>query len=840
MRLWITVGVSLICLTVIAALLGSFSSVAAASQLPVEVRRPRSLTLAETTPITNPQPPSTLLPFGTAAITLSVDTPINTICGYAVDSDLPYDQMTPFDQSNQSKTHVTAVALDADSTYVNQVYVRCASDPNYSLRLLYRSLPQVNPSYPRTGNLWGGQNFDDHTITDTARIDLWLGPDFSSDKIRQLRQINPDILILTSINAVEEWNLPDDYYLKDINGKKVEIWPNFYRLNLTKPYVAEYQARSAAKRIIDSGLLVDGIFFDNVFTTQSWLNQDIYGNPFPIDADEDGQPDQPWELDAKWKQGIFAELKLFRELMPHAIINGHAMNVNERGITDIFNGISIGFEIPNVLEGERSFSSLLGDYQNWERKAVKPNAIMFEAAPPDQFAYGYSYVPWTVIPTPTLEFARTYYPYMRFGLAFTLMGDGYYAYEFGDAWHGNDWWYDELDFDLGQPKGAMKLLNQSLGEPTVNLMANGDFEQPLDGTWDMWANGEENSVAQLSQDTSDVAHGAASARIDIESTSGTDWHVELRQWNRELSAGATYLLEFSAKADQTREITLQSRKGSPDWDVFGLDQRLQIDSTWRSYSYTFEANTNTSEARIQFQVGALTGTVWIDDVRLYQTTPSLFRRDFDNGIVLLNGSSQPVTIAVEAGYQRLNGTQAPRHEWPIDNESPSFAVTGTAIITTYDSGEWQATPPFYHNWGSNTHLLDPGSEATWQLSVSEADTYSVTAWVPAAPAATGWNSAALYELVVDGQVVVSQTLDQRSNGDQWQLLGAVALSPTTPAFVRLRCPAAAPCAADALYIRSAARYNDGSLVKDVTLQPLDGIILQKANYTVNLPIVSKN
>ncbi|MEN9604012.1 MAG: hypothetical protein RL545_701, partial [Actinomycetota bacterium] len=44
----------------------------------------------------------------------------------------------------------------------------------------------------RTGNLWGGQNFDDHTLTETARIDLWLGPDFASDKIRQLRQINPD------------------------------------------------------------------------------------------------------------------------------------------------------------------------------------------------------------------------------------------------------------------------------------------------------------------------------------------------------------------------------------------------------------------------------------------------------------------------------------------------------------------------------------------------------------------------------------------------------------------------------------------------------------------------
>ena len=53
----------------------------------------------------------------------------------------------------------------------------------------------------------------------------------------------------------------------------------------------------------------------------------------------------------------------------------------------------------------------------------------------------------------TLEFARTYYPYVRFGLVLTLMNDGYFAHEFGDTWHGNDWWYDELDFDLGIPLG---------------------------------------------------------------------------------------------------------------------------------------------------------------------------------------------------------------------------------------------------------------------------------------------------------------------------------------------------------------------------------------------------
>jgi hypothetical protein len=41
------------------------------------------------------------------------------------------------------------------------------------------------------------------------------------------------------------------------------------------------------------------------------------------------------------------------------------------------------------------------------------------------------------------------------------------------------------------------------------------------------------------------------------------------------------------------------------------------------------------------------------------------------------------------------------------------------------------------------------------------------------------------------------------------------------------CPGALPCAADALYLRSAARYNDGTPAREITLQPLDAIVLQR-------------
>ena len=230
-------------------------------------------------PITNPQPLSTLLPPATTQLTLSLESTQPTTCAYAVGWPLPYGAMTPFDQGAGATQHRTAVAgLDPDPAVLNAVYVRCASHPDYLLPLHYRSLSAANPSYPRTGNLWGWWGVD-KGLDYASRIDLWLGVDLSPGYIRALRRLNPAVRVLTSMNAVEHNGLPDDYYLKDINGLKIEVWPGVYRLNLTKLYVAEYQARYAYQLLLDGGLKPDGVFLDNVMTTQSWLKFDIWPRP---------------------------------------------------------------------------------------------------------------------------------------------------------------------------------------------------------------------------------------------------------------------------------------------------------------------------------------------------------------------------------------------------------------------------------------------------------------------------------------------------------------------------------------------------------------------------------
>ncbi|MBN1766449.1 MAG: carbohydrate binding domain-containing protein [Sedimentisphaerales bacterium] len=777
-------------------------------------------------PLFNANPLSTLLAPNTDSLAVSVESLVPTQCRYAVGSPLPFEEMTIFDSGEGTTFHQTMVlGLDVNPTVVNLVYLRCDAEPAYVYELQYRCLSLSYPSYPRTGNLWGLGNFYSKGLEYCGRIDLWLGADFYPDDIPRLRQLNPDILILTSINTVENRNLPDDYYLKDIYGNRVETWPGSYRLNLTKAYVAEYQAYFAYQRILDSHLMIDGCFFDNIMTTQSWV-KDIYGNSILIDADEDGIEDDPEEFDAVWKAGVFHELEVFRQFMPNAIVNGHSASIYEEGISDVLNGISFGFYTADVLEEKMDFADFWNRYDAWLNDARPPRITMIESAPHDQIGYGYGYGPWNQVPETTLEFARTYYPYVRFGLAFTLMHDGYFAHEFGDMWHGNDWWYDELDFDLGYPIGPAEFIVLE-DHSDQDVVDNGSFEEPFGSTWSMWAKTSTGCAASLTRDTTTAADGQASARIDITQTSGENWEIELHQYDRSLNEGVLYDLIFWAKSDISRSITVATQKGSPDWDNFGLHQDVDINEQWQEYTVSFTANATTTESRLQFRVGQTTGTVWVDNVRLYPASTRILQRKFTKGLVYLNSSREEQTLPVPPGYRRLNGSQAPLYQYILDNESEAFSCDAAWQPTTYDSGEWKATGPYYHDWGPSCHeTTQPGSQAQWTLSIPEEDIYTIEAWFPDAPDAAGWTPNALFEVVAGETVVASAILNQTQNGDRWHQIAQVSLAPQDGAYVRLSHLDSTICIADALHVYSQSRYNNGQIVSSVTLQGMDGIILE--------------
>ena len=787
-----------------------------------------------TQPLCEPTPPSTLLPAGTTGVPFAVTSNLPTNCAWSASASASYAEMTPF-QSGQGTTlhQTTFTGLDPSTMVVNHITVRCDAGATYVLDLKYRSLPNANPNFPRKGNLWGSWEVAKQGLAHAARIDLYNGAGFTPQEIQTLRTLNPNILITRSINTVErdtssQAGVPDEYWLHDTTGKKIEVWPGAWRLNLTKPEVAEMQAQYAYQQLVDADLAVDGCFFDNFFTSQSWVKQDIYGNAVSIDANDDGQPDDPAWLDAAWKKGVYDELRAFRKWMPWAIVTGHLPRPPDVELGRIFNGDSFGFIVPEVRESLNSFAEFWDMYQPWYTLGQKPVVTMIEAAPPMQIGYGYDYDPLSKIPASTLEFARTDWPNMRFGLGMTLMNDGYFAYEFGDTYHGNDWWYDELDADLGQPCGAAERIVVP-GAVATDHVSDGGFENAALAPWATWVNTDVAAAATFQLEASDVAEGGQALRADVSNAGqGVDWHISVSHDNISVSKGQSYDVVFWAKGSAGQPISIGLQKQVADWASYGLWRQVTLTSQWTKYSVSFEATVTASDSRLGFSVGAAVGTVWLDGVQITEHPADIFRRAFSKGLAVLNGTRDRQTVAVGNGFARLNGTQAPRTFLIIDDSSAAFSSTGAWQSCDYDSGDWTATGPFFHNWRPGCHELASGTgDATWALDIRADDTYSIDAWWAAAPGQSGWTKQAVFEVMVGSTVLATATLDQSTIGDEWHRVASVALRAADQTVVRVRNAGTGTLMADALLVQSTVRYNDGSPATSVELDAMDAIVLRR-------------
>jgi hypothetical protein len=768
-----------------------------------------------------------------------VSTSQRASCGWSLGQDRPYPQMTPFASGQGSAQHrTTFTRLNPDTRVVNDVYVRCNADRAEVLHLRYRALPNARPSFPRKGNLWGTHLLlRSGGLERCRRVDLFLGAGLQPEKILQLRAMNPNVLVLASISAVEHTDgegpdLPAHYYLRDTHGERIEVWPGRYRLNLTLPEVAQYLAHVAYQRMLDSGLAFDGLFFDNVQTSQSWLKQDIWGKPVAIDANRDGVKDDPAWLDAAWKKGVFAEIHEWRRLMPWAYTSGHLPRPPSSEVGALFNGDSIGIFTAGVRDGTRGFNDLWAAYQDWWKVGRAPVITMVEGSPPDLIAYGYGYKPKANLSASTLEFARTYFPYMRFALGLTLMNDGYFAYELGDAGHGVDWWYDELDFDLGQPLGPATRVDLGIA-PRGDGIANGGFEAGtgLDG-WHGGTKAGTGAAARFAPDTSQKAGGARSARVEVTAAGrGRIGSVQLLQQDRRLDRGVIYDLKFWGKADADHVVNVSLARQASPWTEYGLRRECSLGTTWKEYTVTFEARATAADAQLTFSMGGSTGTVWIDGVRLLQHPPDVFRRDFEHGAVFLNGTRDRQVVPVGAGLWRLRGGQAPRYQYLADDGDHAFRSAGGWRKAAHDSGLLKASGPWLHNWGKGCHELAApsrsGDVAEWTLEVRADDTYTIDAWWPAAPHASGRSRKVLFEVRSGGAVVARAPFDQTRDGDQWHRIGSARLSRTGGATVRVTNLAAGSAIADALLVQSAARYNNGAAAVSIELDPMDAVVLRR-------------
>jgi uncharacterized protein (TIGR03437 family) len=792
-------------------------------------------------PVSNLTPPGGLLKAGSTSFPIAFETIQPTDCRYSVGSAQDFASMQTLETGPPTMAHKGTVnGVSPDPRVFNRVYFRCASNPDYLHTATYRSVAPPGQAFPRIGNIWIRPDFYRTTPDLAKKTQILLGTsDFSAADAVQLRTANPGVLFFPAVNVEDsggEGSPPDEYLLKDVLGNKIVTWctPPRYNFNMTRPDVQQFIARFGYQDLLESNFVFDGVFFDSFNTSKSQPLIDCEGKVVQIDADGDGIADDPAALNAAWKAGVYATVSAFHALAPNAYISGHALSLPvESEALARFNGTSLEFFPQSVREGLLSFGALWDLYHSWDSAAVTPAITMIQACPPNQLTYGYgAFAALSMLPS-TLAFTQSSYPNMRFGLGLALMGDGFFFFDFGDYPSPVTWWYDEYDFKLGYPIGPA---SQIEAEKPVNLLANGRFEAGLDG-WQFTLFDDGNGKADI--DTSVAAEGSSSAHIHIASAATANWHVSLGHGNIALSEGAEYRVQFWARADLPREITVFSPGVGP---ANPLSAVIKIGTSWSQYSASFTAPATVPNGQVVFRVGDVAGDVWLDDVQLYSPPAAFYRRDFTNGAVLLNGSASPRTVTLEPGFKRFTGTQAPLYQYMVDDADSAFSVAGSWSTVTYNTGSWGPVGrnlpflpqfqngPYYHCWEGTCHQLDSGTgQARWNLNIPADGQYTIQAWLPAAPDAATWTKNAVYEVVAGDNVLASAAIDQStaSAGDALHQVATLSLRAEDAPFLRVRNAGSGPLIADAVYITSAARYNDGSPAQQVTLGAFDSILLRR-------------
>lgn len=84
----------------------------------------------------------------------------------------------------------------------------------------------------------------------------------------------------------------------------------------------------------------------------------------------------------------------------------------------------------------------------------------------------------------------------------------------------------------------------------------------------------------------------------------TSFDIQLNQPRLKIRSNQSYTLNFRARADSPRSISLGVAKNHEPWDGLGLYSQIDLTSEWQSFRKQFVATANDNDARIHFDLGS--------------------------------------------------------------------------------------------------------------------------------------------------------------------------------------------------------------------------------------------
>ncbi len=265
----------------------------------------------------------------------------------------------------------------------------------------------------------------------------------SPDKIRYIRELNPQIIILAYLTSQEiitdlsahpqahlrqklRSNILDTWWLKDSIGRPVVNWPGTAMLNISDSVPTnnrgerfnDYLVRFVIEEIKPSGLW-DGIFYDNTWGDVSWVNG---GN---LDINNHGRTDNSSLTDQLWSAGMEKILTNTRKLAGDDFLivgNGRIF----QPYLPLLHGMM--FEsFPSPWESGGTWQGSVGTYLDLPKNTRQPSLPIIN----------------------TYHHDRTNYQLFRFTLTSALLGNGYFSFDCDVTGHHDTWWFDEYEVALG-------------------------------------------------------------------------------------------------------------------------------------------------------------------------------------------------------------------------------------------------------------------------------------------------------------------------------------------------------------------------------------------------------
>lgn len=515
-------------------------------------------------------------------------------------------------------------------------------------------------SYPRLANYYLNHIYPAQNATmipqlaryDLLVLDMELGA-INPALITGIRAVNPSIVILAYITVgaiTSEPNpspasyplrralrqsIQNDWWLMTSTGEHASDWPGTWMLNCTLycPVVNGKTWTDHLHEFINQSVLSnpvwDGVFLDNCYHS-------IPSDSCPdTDCDRNGIIDGYSWRDQQWQAGLrpfIAEVKASNPTKPvvgnPGYIYGESLN---GGMFEEYDTFDPGFGFG------MTWSELMGTYYDLQTSFQNPRYNMVQAAG-----------------------ASNSYQQMRYTLTTALLGDAYYGFDFGPTNHGQLWWYDEFDVDLGEP------LEEYL-ELGSEQITNGNFSNGTNG-WEL------------------EVHWPASANLSINSGSGNPYAVvnittphpnptdanfyeialkQLNNSNLSFLPDQLYKISFRAKASFARQMyMIILRDVGPNYPWLISNQTIDLDTSWQEYEFIVSPNTSiaypASEIRFTFHLAQAGGMVSFDDISmrpLYGGFPAM--REFENGLVICNPGTSPITVNLPETYYRIAGAQDP-------------------------------------------------------------------------------------------------------------------------------------------------------------------------------------